>query len=129
MSKLNIHPYSLIPERLRELSVSDRELVLPYPEVLEATYIWYQNNIPILRWAGWIQYADGKVGHSTKFQGLDSGPPGETESFDDYIQRTENNCRVTIEKANEEWKLFPEIPDGKLLFCIDYSGWVDPREW
>src|SRR5260370_1333397 len=54
----------LLPETLRSQSLSDREIVLPYDEALQALDILVKADWALLGWEGWEKDAEGRRGHS-----------------------------------------------------------------
>ena len=53
---------ALLPEALRARSVSQTEIVLPYPEILEAIDHIARQGHAFLGWEGWLRYADWRSG-------------------------------------------------------------------
>ena len=51
----------LIPEQYRSISISDKEIVLPYPEVIEAIEYLKENNIAFSGWEGWAKYKNNRI--------------------------------------------------------------------
>ena len=81
---------SLLPERLRSLSLSDHEVVLPYPEVVEALTFLASNSVGFLGWEGWARYPNGH-GHYNEYPGIDVEPdPG--EDWESFVTRSTNRC-------------------------------------
>lgn len=98
-----------IPEELLSRSLSDREIVLPYPEVIAVINRLPEFSLRVLGWEGWLRYPDGQVGHSPLRQGtvdLSDLTPTKAADF----------CISTIAQAHSEAMGQPE--SGELYFCI-----------
>src|SRR5713226_3739385 len=54
----------LLPQALREQSLSDREIILPYQQALEALSVPMRANWVRLGWEGWVNYPDGRHGQT-----------------------------------------------------------------
>ncbi|WP_124448642.1 hypothetical protein [Burkholderia sp. Bp8992] len=106
MSQLEILP----PEIARH-SISRREIVLPLNAAIAAIDWCAINQIHLLGWEGWIQSADGRVGHG-------NAPQGTTSLESLSIPDAADFCRRTIRAAALEWsKTYPETTD-RIHFCI-----------
>ncbi len=75
---------SLLPQMLREQSLSDREIVLPYQEAKEALELLERAHWALLGWGGWVKYPDGTHGFA----------PGGVMGAD--IQRKEGEPGLTM---------------------------------
>jgi hypothetical protein len=98
-----------IPEELLSHSLSDREIVLPYPEVIAVIHRLPEFSLRVLGWEGWLRYPDGQVGHSSVRQGtvdLSDLTPTKAADF----------CISGIKQAHAGAVLQPE--PGELYFCI-----------
>ncbi len=101
----------LLPADLAEKSISDREIVLPMKEALEAIDILEAKGIQILAWEGWIKTKDGCVGHG-------SAPQGTVSLEDLSVHEAAVLCRITIPEDAAHWQREnPETTDA-LHFCI-----------
>jgi hypothetical protein len=58
-----------IPKELLSRSISDNEIVLPYPDVVATIHSLPEFGLRVLGWEGWLRYPDGRVGHSARHQG------------------------------------------------------------
>jgi hypothetical protein len=107
MSQLNIK----IPPHLRELSISDREIVLPLAEALEAVDYLEQHSFLILGWEGWVKCADGRVGH---------GSAGYLSTFTENLSVAEAaaDARETIQAGALDWQEKYGGSTDALYFCI-----------
>jgi len=101
----------LLPSRFREISISEREIVLPMSEALEAIDLLEADRVHILGWEGWIQDTSGRVGFGSAPQG--------TASLDQLsVHDAAQLCRSTIPESAAEWRQeHPESTDT-LHFCI-----------
>lgn len=107
-----------LPIDLRRESLSDREIVLPYSEVLKAIDILVNADWAVLSWEGWLKYSDGKVGHSSEYHGTVVIEQDENELWHDYVVRSASFCRRTIEQAQQQWNGKPEKVNAELYYCI-----------
>jgi len=96
----------LLPSRLRDLSISPREIVLPLDAALEAIDILESQGAYILGWEGWIKDAEGRHGHGTAPQGWSA------DTARHSIQDAAQLCRDTIPPDAAQW-------------AKDYSGTTD----
>jgi hypothetical protein len=105
----------LVPANLAERSLSARELVLPYPQVLDALDALERRECGLSGWEGWIRYPDGRVGHSARHQGM---------AGMESLARSEayRLVRAAIEEAQDQWVVQPESPRGELYFCISAAN-------
>lgn len=103
-----------VPEPLAIRSLSNREVVLPYPEVLDAIDQLEAGGCDLLGWEGWLRFSDGHAGHSARHQGTtDLGLVARAEAF--------HSCRETIEEAQREWEARAEVAGASLYFCLSLS--------
>ncbi len=101
----------MLPPEIARRSISRREIVLPLDAAIAAVDWCAINQIHILGWEGWIQYADGRVGHG-------NAPQGTTSLEGLSVPDAADFCRRTIRVAALEWsKTYPEAMD-RLHFCI-----------
>ncbi|WP_157507961.1 hypothetical protein [Ktedonobacter racemifer] len=109
---------NLLPEALRKQSLSEREIVLPFQETLQALEILATAGYSLQGWEGWIRYANGKYGHPLMVIGaIEFGRrPGQT--WVDYVQETKNFCRQTIEKEQKHWNIQAKSQEQTLYFCL-----------
>lgn len=106
MSKLQ-----MLPPEIARHSISRKEIVLPLNAAIAAIDWCASNQIHILGWEGWIQTADGRVGHG-------NAPQGTTSLEDLSIPEAADFSRRTIQAAAMEWsETYPETTD-RLHFCI-----------
>ena len=106
--------HALLPERLTELSISPREVVLPESAALAAVDVAEAAGVLILGWEGWVKAVDGRVGHGSAPQG--------TVSLDCLtVAEAAALCRSTIPRAAEAWRAeHPESTD-QLHFCLTFK--------
>jgi hypothetical protein len=103
--------FELLPQRLRELSISPREIVLPIDAALEAIDLFESRGVHILGWEGWVKDAAGKVGHGTAPQG--------SASLDKLsLQQAAQLCRDTIPGEAAQWARDNAGTTDQLHFCL-----------
>lgn len=107
----------LLPEILRSQSLSDREIVLPYDEALQALDILVKANWAPIAWEGWEKDAQGRRGHSY-IMGTTVIEQEPDEKWEDYIQRAARFCRETIKADQERWNREGIHPSRTLYFCL-----------
>jgi len=96
----------LLPEHLREQSISPREIVLPLSAALEAIDLLEAAGVFILGWEGWVKTVDGRHGHGTAPQGWSADPKNHS------VHEAAELCRNTI-------------PDDAARWALDYPGTTD----
>ncbi|MBW4463801.1 MAG: hypothetical protein KME47_26695 [Nodosilinea sp. WJT8-NPBG4] len=102
-----------IPKELLSRSLSDREIVLPYPDVIATIHRLPEFGLRLLGWEGWLRYPDGRWGHSARHQGT-------VDLSDIPAQEAMELCIRTLEQAHAEAKREPEV--GELYFCVIVSA-------
>jgi len=96
-------------------AVGNSTAVLPLDAAIAAVDWCATNKIHILGWEGWVQSADGRVGHG-------NAPQGTTSLDDVSVLDAADFCRQTIRTAALEWtQRYPETTD-RLHFCITVAG-------
>ncbi len=109
----------LLPTELREKSLSDREIVLPYQEALQALDVLVEAKWALLGWEGWVQYADGRRGPAAPIViGTTAIGQEPEEDWETYVQRSSDFCRETIETEQKLWDTDPKHTSVKLYFCL-----------
>ena len=106
MSQLN-----LLPKRLRDVSISQREIVLPLAEALEAIDLLESQHMQILGWEGWVKDTQGRVGHG-------SAPQGTGSLQDLSVHEAAQLCRATIPADAAQWAQDNPDSTDELHFCI-----------
>jgi hypothetical protein len=102
---------SLLPEKFRRTSLSDREIVVPYELAIEAVDLFEAKGTLVLGWEGWLLYPDGRRGHSGRHQG--------TVSLDELsVAEAASLVRRTIQQAHDEWQSEPEYLGAQLFYCV-----------
>jgi len=61
----SVDEISLLPQMLREQSLSHREIVLPYQEAKEALDLLRGAQWAVWGWGGWVKYLDGSHGFAS----------------------------------------------------------------
>lgn len=101
----------LLPQRLRDLSISRREIVLPMAAALEAIDFLESQGKQILGWEGWVKDTQGRVGHG--------GAPQGTGSLHDLsVHEAAQLCRSTIPPDAAQWSQDNPGTIDALHFCI-----------
>ncbi len=101
-----------LPNRFRERSISDREVVLPLQYALEAIDWFEAQGILVLGWEGWVKdRGSGRKGHG-------SAPQGTVSLHDLSVSEAAKVCRETMIADAAQWTdEHPETTDD-LYFCI-----------
>jgi hypothetical protein len=107
----------LLPETVRSKSLSDREIVLPYQEALQALDILVMADWALLGWEGWEKDAEGHRGHS-HIMGTMCIEQEPDEQWEDYVQRSARFCRETIEADQDRWNREYMNSSRTLYFCL-----------
>lgn len=114
------NPLFFINENIRKLSLSDREIVLPFPQVIEALIELKAQRIGFLGWEGWAKYDEFYKGHFGDFV-TGSFDWKKDEKWDTYVDRGFDFCKETIEVSFNKWKAkFPPWPE--LYFCLSVAS-------
>ncbi len=108
----------LLPDELKVKSLSRKEVILSYEDVIKAINNYSNNNWVVLNWEGWIKYSEGKHGHSRNYRGILDIIKEKSESWDSFVKRAAIHCISTIKQAQKLWHSKPEYPGAMLYFCI-----------
>jgi hypothetical protein len=111
----DVDEIALLPARLRDESLSDREIVLPYPDVLEAIDLLARHEIGFYGWEGWARYPHGQ-GHFSEYPGITLEPQTD-EAWSAFVARSGDACRTTITDAWHRWNSQPK-DERVLYFCL-----------
>ncbi|SDO73256.1 hypothetical protein SAMN04489798_3708 [Pseudomonas arsenicoxydans] len=96
---------------LQRLSVSQSELVLPYPLAITALQLLEATGAILMGWEGCLRYPDGRLGHSDMHQGTtNTSALSSSEAY--------SWAKVSMRLSQKEYELQNETTDIKLLFCI-----------
>lgn len=90
-----------------------REIVHPYPAVLETLLDLDRLGARVVGWKAWIRHADGHIEHSRLPIGCDVSGAAVPEA-------AMARCIATIEDAQRRWHTRPEVPEAELLFCVNF---------
>ena len=112
----------LLPPELAEKSLSPLEIVLPYVEALEAIEHLAAKGYLVFAWEGWIDYPDGRHGHSGQHQGTKEFWGTKGQSAQERISETATFAQQTIKKSQQEWDENPEITEATLCFCLSIEA-------
>jgi hypothetical protein len=115
---MSINDLGLVPSHLAAASLTDRELVLPYRDALQAIDHLVAGGHAVFCWEGWLRYPDGSHGHSARHQGMMEITRGPDEGFAAFARRAAEAVRSTLTKSQEEWNKNPEVPNATLYFCL-----------
>jgi hypothetical protein len=107
-------PIDLLPGVLRSLSLSEREVILPWPEVERAVMLLTASRVAVTGWEAWIKYPDGRFGKCQDESTIEMAPATikPEETWHDFIQRTQREVLRTIEAENGRWALAPDLEGG-----------------
>jgi hypothetical protein len=110
----------LLPLRLAALSRMEREIALPYPEVLDAIDALEAKSVLLLGWEALAIYPDGGFGAYPG--GMVAGLAGisipSPDRWDEAISSSAASHRATI---RHEWRTRETTPPAEgveLIFCI-----------
>ncbi|MFZ5969108.1 MAG: hypothetical protein ACOYVK_18280 [Bacillota bacterium] len=109
---------NLLPKSLREKSISNEKIVLPYTDVLEAIEILNRQNWAVTAWEGWIKYPAGMISRSFEFPGIDAVTRHQDECWSDYIERAAAFCKQTIRDSQDMWNEKCSKCETALFFYI-----------
>lgn len=104
--------HKLLPSRLRNLSISPREIVLPTDVALEAIDVLESQGAYILGWEGWLKDVEGRHGHGNAPQGWSADT--KRHSLHDAAQL----CRDTIPADAARWSQENPNTTDVLHICI-----------
>lgn len=109
----------LLPQVLREQSLSQREIVLPYQEALTALELLISARWALLGWEGWVTYSDGSHAHAPGgTTGTTSIEREASEAWEDYVQRSAQFCAETMRAEQQRWDADPTCRHLTLHFCL-----------
>lgn len=111
MNELDLLPMELLPMELRQLSISQREVVLPMAAALKAIDLLESQGRQVLGWEGWVKDVHGRIGYGRAPQGTVSL---EGLSVGDAAQL----CRSSIALEAAQWTQDNPGTSGTLYFCI-----------
>lgn len=117
-------PIDLLPAVLRVKSLSDREIILPWPEVERAVMILTASNVAVTGWEAWMKYPDGRFGRAIDESALEMEPAviGHDELWAAFVQRAQRDVLRTIEAENGRWALAPDLEGGVPHFRLFTPG-------
>jgi len=108
----------VLPPHLRAASLSDREIVLPYREALQAIEILQAAGWAVFAWEGWVKHPNGTHGHHGDYQGTVDLRPSPGESRADFIQRAADFCKSTMLNDQLRFEEDPVRRGYTLYFCL-----------
>jgi hypothetical protein len=101
-----------LPQRFREQSISDKEIVLPLKYALEAIDWFEAQGIAVLCWEGWVKdRLSGRKGHG-------NAPHGTVNLNNLSISDAAQRCRETMIEDAEQWEAENYGTTYDLYFCI-----------
>jgi len=117
-------PIDLLPSVLRVHSLSDREIILPWPEVERAVMILTASNVAVTGWEAWMKYPDGRFGQAVDDSAIEMEPAtiSNDETWRAFVQRTQRDVLSTIEAENGRWALAPDLEGGVPHFRLFTPG-------
>jgi hypothetical protein len=125
-----LNPIDLLPAVLRVRSLSDREIILPWPEVERGVMILTASNVAVTGWEAWVKYPDGRIGRALDESALEMAPAtiAHDETWRAFVQRTQRDVLRTIEAENGRWALAPDLEGGVPHFRLFTPGDTPDRD-
>jgi hypothetical protein len=115
----------LLPQKLRALSLSDCEVVLPYEEAILALDLFVAARWGLLAWEGWVKYPSG-VGHHSDYQGTVGLTRRMDETWDDFVRRSAEFCRKTMQADQQRFGHDAACQGMQLYFCFTVTPPIAP---
>lgn len=112
MEALNVLPMSL-----QKISVSQKEVVLPFEAAIQALEYFEKAQWALLGWEGLIRHA-GNLGSALNYQGTVSLNRDEGESWSAYVTRTADICRQSMRTDQKRFEQDLEQKESELYFCL-----------
>jgi hypothetical protein len=117
-------PIDLLPAVLRVRSLSDREIILPWPEAERAVMMLTASNVAVTGWEAWMKYPDGRFGRAIDDSALEMEPIviGHDEPWTAFVQRAQRDVLRSMEAENGRWALAPDLEGGVPHFRLFTPG-------
>jgi hypothetical protein len=117
-------PIDLLPGVLRVLSLSDREIILPWPEVQRAVIILTASNVAVTGWETWVKYPDGRFGRAIDDSAIEMQPAtiSNDETWRQFVERAQRDVMRAMEAENSRWALAPDLEGGVPHFKLFTPG-------
>ena len=117
-------PIDLLPAVLRALSLSEREVILPWPEVQRAVMILAASRVAVTGWEAWMKYPDGRYGRAIDDSALEMelSTIQHDETWRQFVDRSQRDVLRTIEAENGRWALAPDLEGGIPHFRLFTPG-------
>ena len=117
-------PNRPVARRAARHSLSDREIILPWPEVERAVMILTASNVAVTGWETWAKYPDGRFGRALDDSAIEMEPAtiGTTRPGAAFVQRAQRDVLRTIEAENGRWALAPDLEGGVPHFRLFTPG-------
>ena len=106
-----------LPHELRNSSRSDREIVLPLRDAIEAIGFIIENRWGLLGWEGWVEREKG-IGHLLDYQGTVSLSPRQGQTWLDFVYWSAGFCLSTMLKDQRRFDNDPNCDGMTLHFCL-----------
>jgi hypothetical protein len=116
-SDIPMEEIDLLPETLRSQSLSDREIVLPYEEMLQAMQILIAANWIFLGWEAWLKLPSGIHLHPL-YMGFDTPEREPGETWIAYVHRSALLCKKSMEQEQQQRQREPREKHAELYFCL-----------
>jgi hypothetical protein len=101
---------------LRKRSISTREPVFVLNDAIAALAAYEAAGSAQLGWETWLKYPDGRHGHApTRTLTVERG---DSEGWQDFVQRTHDVCVERIRATQVEWEGGSQADDEVLYFCL-----------
>jgi hypothetical protein len=110
----------LLPTGLAALSRLEREIALPYPEVLEAVDTLEADSVLLLGWEALATYPDGGFGAypSSMIGGVAGVSIPPADQWGEAVSRSAARHRATIEHEWQTRETTPPAEGVELIFCL-----------
>ncbi len=113
----------VLPEELKEMSLSKNEIVLEYKDIFRAldTLLLFKKGV--LGYEVWFMYPTG-ISQSLDVRGnviFDSSlgiERNKDEEWEEYVKRSNIKCKELITESYERLKEQSEINNVKIYFCL-----------
>jgi len=113
----------LLPEELKEMSLSKNEIVLEYKDIFRALDSLLLSKKGVLGYEVWFKYPTG-ISQSLDVSGkmiVDSSlgiERNKDEEWEEYVKRSNIKCKELIADSYKRLKEQSEIKNVKIYFCL-----------
>lgn len=114
-----------LPVAVASKSLSTREVVLSFPDLVGAVRLLAEQNVAVLGWETWYLYGDGSTGHGGHggHGGHRSDYPSRSpqERWPEFVQRVALYCLDTARQADAYLNANPDRPGVQVYFCLSIT--------